>query len=138
MRFTLRREERLRSHHTIRQLYQTGVSGFIYPFRYSYLAVSDSEKTALASLLIAVSRKRVPKAVNRNLIRRRIREAYRLNKHLLYIPLAAQHQHVSLIITYIGQGTETWELIEKKLVLLLQEIPKRMAAADDIKASTSQ
>jgi ribonuclease P protein component len=138
MRFTFRREERLRSRRAIRQLYQTGVSGFLYPFRYSYIAMADTGSVAPAELLIAVSRKRLPKAVDRNLIRRRIREAYRTNKHLLYNPLTAQQLHLAIIITYIGQSTESWEMIEKKLVLLLQEIPKRLAVAESNKSKSSQ
>jgi ribonuclease P protein component len=114
------------------------VNGFLYPFRYSYLVIHNGDKSSPAELLIAVSRKRLPKAVDRNLMRRRIREAYRVNKHLLYSPLDAQQLHLALIITYIGRGTESWEMIEKKLVLLLQEIPKRLVMTENINTNTSK
>jgi ribonuclease P protein component len=77
-------------------------------------------------VLFAISKKRVPRAVARNRIRRRIREAYRLNKQPLFQSLHNQKIKVSLIITYIGDETTTWKVMEKKIVLLLQDIVNRV------------
>jgi len=125
---TFPRSERLRSYHTIRQLYREGITGYLYPYRYSFIVSSAEEGVASAEILIAISKKRVPRAVARNRIRRRIREAYRLNKAPFFHSLHNQNLRVSLIVTYIGDETTTWQVMEKKIVLLLQDIVNRVPA----------
>lgn len=68
------------------RVFQGGKSLYIYPFRILYRSedapgteVNTSQSTGALRVGIAVPKKRFPRAVDRNLIRRRIREAYRLN-----------------------------------------------------------
>ena len=85
---TLTREERLRSKRALEQLFAQGRGGFVYPFRYIYLinnesAAADGECCRPASVLFSVPKRFHKRANKRNLLRRRTREAYRLNKGLL-------------------------------------------------------
>lgn len=125
MRYTFKRDERLRSPKTISEIYKQGVSGYLYPFRYSYLASLNSEGFPPARIMIAISKRRIRRAVDRNLIRRRIREAFRINKALLSQPLQDSGVRVDLIITCIAGQIESWQEIERKIVLLLQDIAKK-------------
>jgi ribonuclease P protein component len=126
---TFRRSERLRSLSTIRMLYKRGIAGYIYPFRFSFLKRDViSSNQPYAEILIAVSRRRLSRAVDRNLIKRRVREAYRLNKAVLVTPLSEREVHLAVMITYIADGVESWEVIEKKIILLLREIANRALA----------
>ena len=80
--FTFRKEERLHKEKLIKELFETGSSFYSYPFK----VVSKRNPDAafpVHQVLISVSRKNFKKAVDRNLIKRRIRESFRLNKNLL-------------------------------------------------------
>ena len=84
---TLSREERLRSKRALERLFGEGEGGFVYPFRYIYIidamAGSGSCGNTPARVLFTVPKRFHKRANKRNLLRRRTREAYRLNKGLL-------------------------------------------------------
>ncbi|WP_223833721.1 ribonuclease P protein component [Pedobacter riviphilus] len=85
--YTFRKEERLCSRKHLDLLFKNGSSFLLYPFRISYLFV-DVPAHVQAQVVINVPKKRYKRAVDRNLLKRRIREAYRLNKQdKLYMPL---------------------------------------------------
>ena len=80
--FTFKKEERLSKEKIIQELFDKGSSFYSYPFRVYFMQNQDSAST-VHQVLISVSKKNFKKSVDRNLIKRRIREAYRLNKNLL-------------------------------------------------------
>ena len=81
------RRERLKSKKRIARLFEQGKGGFVYPVRYVLLDDSAEESVAgkdrSLSVLIAVPKRHHKRAVERNLLKRRMREAYRLNKQAL-------------------------------------------------------
>lgn len=72
-------KERLKSKKKIEELFKNGSSFFTHPFLVKYLPATGSDCN---QIVITVPKKYVRSAVMRNRIKRRIREAYRLNKHL--------------------------------------------------------
>lgn len=99
MDFRFRRSERLKSEKVISSLFKKGQSFSCYPLRLVYTEMprlptnsdtplSKSDDLAVFSPIqfsLSVSKKKFKRAVDRNVLRRRIREAYRLQKHELYI-----------------------------------------------------
>lgn len=78
---TLPRSERLRSLGAVRRLFESGESGFVYPFRYVWYAEPDTLPTV--EVLFSVPKKFHKRANRRNLLRRRTKEAYRLQKQIV-------------------------------------------------------
>ena len=75
---SLPRTERLRSLGAVRRLFESGESGFVFPFRYVWFAEADSVPSV--EVLFSVPKKFHKRANRRNLLRRRTKEAYRLQK----------------------------------------------------------
>jgi ribonuclease P protein component len=79
---TFKREERLSKEKVIQELFDKGSSFYLYPFKVYFMQNPDPG-FPVHQVLISVSKKNFKRAVDRNLIKRRIRESYRLNKKLL-------------------------------------------------------
>lgn len=119
---TFKKEERLCNKRLIDELFHNGSSFLCYPFKVQWL-VADKPLPAPAQVLFSVAKKRYKKAVDRNLIKRRMRETYRLQKQTgLYDVLAAADKTIILSLGYIGKEIATVELMDKKMRKLLQQL----------------
>ena len=78
----LRKSQRLSSQKQIQALFTEGKSFNVPPFAIRYSKLTDRDLTS-HQVLVSVSKRNFKRAVDRNRIKRQIREAYRLNKHLL-------------------------------------------------------
>lgn len=74
--YSFGKDERLCGKRDIQELFQKGSSFYLYPFRVLWLENSADQ----SRVLMSVSRRNFKRAVDRNLIKRRMREAYRLNR----------------------------------------------------------
>lgn len=72
----------MRSFGALRRLFQQGSGGFVFPFR--YVVFAESDELFEVEVLFSVPKKNHKRANVRNLLRRRTKEAYRLNKSILY------------------------------------------------------
>lgn len=115
---TFGKSERLCSKKSIKELFNRGSSFYIYPFKVIFLPNPD-QSIGKPQLLISVPKRNFKKAVDRNKIKRRIREAYRLNKK--HFPFTTTH---SVMITYIYTAKESlkYQLIQEKLKESLQRL----------------
>jgi ribonuclease P protein component len=82
--FTFKRGERLKSRKVIEQMFKRGQSFAQYPLRIVWVDMEERRSDFPAQFALSVSKKKFKRAVDRNRIRRLVREAYRLNKHVLY------------------------------------------------------
>jgi len=111
--YTFSKEERLCSKRLISLLFSKGSSFNLYPLRFVYHTPEDPLSGG-TQLVISVSKRHFKRAVDRNRLKRQVREAYRLNKHLL-----TQHQEQAprlLAIIYIGKEKKSFDTIQKKLI----------------------
>lgn len=114
--YTFRKEERLCSRKHLELLFKNGSSFLLYPFRVSYIFVEDKIEVPV-QVVINVPKKRYKKAVDRNLLKRRIREAYRLNKLERFYSWLPEDKGLLLFsIQFVGKDKYEFSFIEKKLI----------------------
>ncbi len=108
--FSFPKSERLNKKKVIQELFDKGSSFYLYPLRVFFQKCSNPESTHQA--MFSVSKRNFKKAADRNLIKRRMREAFRLNK-------AAISGTSKLQMAYIYTAREilTFELIRNKVLL---------------------
>ncbi|MBV6646597.1 MAG: ribonuclease P protein component [Cyclobacteriaceae bacterium] len=109
------KKERLSSKKLIEGLFKNGSSFYLYPLLLRY----QSYEGDCHQVLITVSKKKHKRAVDRNKIKRRLREAYRTNKHLLQ-----SDQKFLVGIVYLSDELLPFQEIQDKLIRLLQRLQK--------------
>jgi ribonuclease P protein component len=121
MKQSFSKEERLCSHRLISMLFSKGHSFHLKPFRITWLRLTPETETP-AQVLMSVPKYNFHQAVQRNLVRRRMKEAYRLNKQLLYHKLAGNNHQIIFCITYTAKEIVDYDHIRTKIILLLQRL----------------
>lgn len=122
-RYTLSKEERLSWKRYIDLLFAEGQSFVAFPLRVIYLPLEE-EMPARASFLVSVPKKKFKRAVKRNLIKRQVREAYRVRKYALLDPLEAKGKRMLIAFLYIDKEVYPFSKMEKamdKAIQLLSE-----------------
>jgi ribonuclease P protein component len=120
MNFTLQKSERLHSNKLIKELFHEGSSFFLYPFKLLFLTKKEWEGQT-NQVLISVSKKKIKKATGRNFVKRRVREAYRLNKHILF------PKGVLLGFIFVGNQGMSFSEIEPRMKLALERLVQEMS-----------
>lgn len=121
----LTKSERLSRKSTIDKLYAEGRSVAAFPLRAVYIPLEAEEGEPTVSILIAVSKKRFRHAVDRNLVKRRLREAYRLNKHNFVETLQQQGGRMAIAILYLDKQHHSFHHLQTRLKKILQMIQEK-------------
>ena len=122
LRFTFHKTERLSRKKLIDELFNNGNSFYSSPFRVHFQFTS-LESPFPAQVLITVPLKNFRHATDRNRIKRLIREAYRLNKHILYDFLTSS-QRLLIAFVYSEKKMVTFELINQKMISVLKRLSR--------------
>lgn len=115
-------KEHLKSKKVIEELYANGTSVTAYPLRAVFIERPADTQEPSAVVLISVAKKRFRHAVDRNLVKRRIREAYRTGKHPLVEHLEKNGKKMAIAILYIDTKHSTTAFLKKKMSKLLDSI----------------
>ena len=118
---SLPRTERLRSLGAVRRLFEQGESGFVFPFRYVWFAEADTLPTV--EVLFSVPKRLHKRANKRNLLRRRTKEAYRLQKQLL-APNGAVNLDLALI--YASKEVLPYKTVARAVRKILETLAERL------------
>jgi ribonuclease P protein component len=120
MKYSLPKSERLHAEKSIKELFEKGSSFFLYPFKIVFWVEKGLEEST-NQVLFSVSKKKIKKATGRNYIKRRLKEAYRLNKSLL--PPAG----LLLGFIFVGEAGMSFAELEPKVKLVLQKLPSELS-----------
>ncbi|HEY6064185.1 MAG TPA: ribonuclease P protein component, partial [Chitinophagaceae bacterium] len=118
--FTLGKNERLKSRKQIELLFSKGKKFSVTPFRVYYL-FNELVNPPL-QFGVGVSNKNFRKAVDRNKIKRRIREAYRLRKISLQQKLKGSKCQLSMFIIYTGKEMPEYREVFVQINKILEKL----------------
>ena len=118
---SLPRSERLRSLGAVRRLFECGESGFVFPFRYVWYAEPDTEPSV--EVLFTVPKKFHKRANRRNLLRRRTKEAYRLQKQIVRNGATV---NLDLALIYSSKEVLPYKVIANSVRKILEHVAERL------------
>lgn len=118
--FTLGKEERLKSQKQTELLFSEGEKFTITPFRIYYTIVNPG-KTSI-QFGVGVSKKNFKKAVDRNRIKRLVREAYRLQKSGLKKKLTEQQCELTIFYIYTGKELPGYKEVYEKVGKIIDKL----------------
>ena len=116
------RREKLKSQTLIEKLFLEGKSVSSYPLKLIYLQTELNEDVKIQST-VAVPKKKFKSAVKRNRIKRVLREAYRLNKHLVF---NNSDPSFAFLLLYLGKEMPDYHDVERNMQAILQKFLKKI------------
>lgn len=123
--FSYNKFEKLKSRKQIELLFAQGKSISSFPVKVFYLPVDNSPLHPV-QVGVGVSARNFKKAVDRNTIKRRLREAYRLHKLPLHEHLMAQQKSVAVFILWIDKQLPTTEALQDLMPAVLEKLIKQL------------
>lgn len=115
MKYTLGKEERLKSRKIIGRLYTEGKSIKVFPLRMVFLQ-TDHTSDFPCQVAVSVPKRNFKRAVDRNRIKRLLRESYRLQKGIVYSEVKKPYVYM---ISYLAKDELKYADIEHKMEKLL-------------------
>ncbi len=126
--FSFKKNEKLKSRKLTELLFAKGKSFLVFPIKVVYLGVppiTDAQALPPSERLkvgVSVSNRKFKNAVDRNRIKRLLREYYRTTKHPLLQYAQGQNQQIAVFFMYIDKQLPPKGLIDKKMPIVLDKL----------------
>jgi ribonuclease P protein component len=124
-RFTLGKKERLKRRKIIEQLFREGKGINMAPLRATYKFYTATLDNPLQAGF-TVSSRQFKKAVDRNRIKRLLREAWRLQKIILEEKCREQNKQLAVFILYIGKEMPAFATVQEQMAVILNKLIKKV------------
>lgn len=137
IRYSFRKGERLTSKKIIRDLFREGTNFYTQPFKVIFQC-RELPTPYPAQIMVTVSRKGFRRAVNRNAVRRIVKEAYRLNKGRLYDVLLANELQCAVVFIYTGRTIPDLKVTEEKIINIIDRLIKEIDSRSPLYLKTDK
>lgn len=122
-RFTLSKEERICSKKLINELFTgNGRSMTAFPLRVVFMKRTIIDDQPRAAMLVSVPKRYFKHAVDRNRVKRQVREAFRRNKSIITQNLTDDHEAVAMAFVWLTNEKYPSSEVENRMVRLLTRI----------------
>lgn len=126
VKLSFKKEERLKSRKKIKSLFDNGKVIHQYPFKVIYQIEENQDIKYPAQIAISVAKKNFKHATDRNHIKRKIRESYRCNKHLLYSELLKNDQNLYFFVIYSAKQDMDFILLQEEMKNLIHKLNEKL------------
>jgi len=122
--FTFPKNEKLKSRKLISEIFTSGETTKAYPLLARYVLNTQNEIDSTIMFGVSVPKRRFKKAVDRNRIKRLVKEAYRLQKHHLQEVLDQNHLSMAVMVVFTGDEVLQFADINKAVQKLIYRLVK--------------
>lgn len=127
-RYRLPKSRILRSKKAIDELFSNGKAITCYPLKVIYLLQQIEHNDIGAAAMFVVSKKKFKRAVDRNLLKRRVREAYRLTFHEINQVCVDRKITLNMAFLYLSSQQESYDSIHKSMQTIFNGINNTITA----------
>ncbi|MBC7722691.1 MAG: ribonuclease P protein component [Pedobacter sp.] len=118
---TFNKQEKLKSRKLTKQLFAEGKSFLVFPIKVVYLPITEAVNFPI-KIGVSASSKTFKNAVDRNRIKRVLKEQYRLNKLPLHQHIIATKQQIAVFFIFIDKTLPQKGLVEKKMPIIINKL----------------
>jgi ribonuclease P protein component len=122
---TFSKKEHLCGEIRVNKLYASGKAFIVYPFRVVYAIVPEQQDVPV-KVLVSAPKKRFKHAVDRNRLKRLMRESYRLNKIILVDVAAEKNLKLQLAFNYVADVEMDFDALNRKMAKALSMISEKL------------
>jgi|AMQJ01.1.fsa_nt_gi ribonuclease P protein component len=123
---TFKKQERLKSRKIIKELFDCGKIIHQYPYKVLYVIEKAENSRYPVQIAISVSKKNFKRATDRNYLKRKTREAYRRNKHVLYEELNKSDQNLYFFVIYTAKHDLHFNDLDQEMKNLIQKLKHKL------------
>lgn len=124
--FGYHKKEKLKSRAELQAIFTTGKSFSVFPIKVFFIEKDSMDNSVPVHAGVGVSSKHFKKAVDRNRIKRLLREAYRLEKQSLHEALVNQSKTISVFFLYLDKELPDHTLVREKMKEGIEKLIKKL------------